>query len=64
MDIRPVGSNEIRFPTRIKVKNNEEMVYEPNDRFPFPPKLKAIIILPIPKDIVEITGDKDGTTDK
>ena len=62
MDIRPVGSNEIRFPTRVKVKNTEEMVYEPNDRYPFPPKLKAIII--IPKDIVEITGDKDGTTDK
>lgn len=62
MDIRPVGSNEIRFPTRVKVKNNEEMVYEPNDRNPFPPKLKAIII--IPEDIVEITGDKDGTTDK
>ena len=63
MDIRPVGSNEIRFPTRVKANNNgEEMVYEPNNRYPFPPKLKAVII--IPKDIVEITGDKDGTTDK
>lgn len=62
MDIRPVGSNEIRFPTRIKVNSNEGMVYEPNNRHPFPPKLKAIII--IPKDSIEITGDKDGTTSK
>ena len=59
MDIRPIGSSEIRFPTRVKTNNSGEMVYEPNDGCTFPPKLKAIII--IPKDSLEITEDKDGT---
>lgn len=59
MDIRPIGSNEIRFPTRVKVNTDKGMVYEPNDECSFPPKLKAIII--IPKDSLEITEDKDGT---
>ena len=59
MDIRPIGSNEIRFPTRIKTNNNSGgMVYEPNDGCSFPPKLKAIVI--IPKDSLEVTEDKDG----
>ena len=62
MEIRPVGSSEIRFPTRVKVNTDKGMVYEPNNRYPFPPKLKAIIV--IPEDSVEITEDRNGTTSK
>ena len=54
MEIRPVGKNDLSFPYKNnKVKKG--MVYEPKGDTPFPPKLKAIII--IPKGNIEVNED-------
>ena len=64
MQVNPVKSNDISFPYNSKnskkaPKKEPDMVYEPKEDTLFPPKLKAIIIIP-KGDIVEVK--ENGTT--
>lgn len=56
MDIKPIGSNEIRFPTRTYIPKKEDMVEEP-DKDSFIPKWTNTTIIVFPKCNEEF---KDG----
>lgn len=66
MQIRPVGSNELPFPYKKGNKgvNEQDMVYEPKEDTIFPPKLKAIIIIPKGSIEGEDTNESKDTFSK